>query len=112
MGAWLSNSSRFLRQLNIKLIAPPPNIATISSSYFSADDQITINGTGFGTNGSVKFNDLAATHIDSWTPTQIKAIVPVGVQSGNLFVINSNGVSNGKYYTVNSSTGEPETLFS
>ncbi len=50
---------------------------------------------------------MTATQIDSWTPTQIKVIVPVGVQSGNLFVINSNGVSNGKYYTVNSSTGEP-----
>ncbi len=111
MGATFPGNSKFLRELAIKVIASPPSITSISSNHFSADDQITITGTGFGTSssGSVHFNDLevAPSQIVSWTVTQIKVIVPVGVQTGNLFVTNNNGVSNGKYYTVISSTGEP-----
>jgi pimeloyl-ACP methyl ester carboxylesterase len=94
-------------KVRIMIIAQPPIVNSLSSYTFSADDQITITGTGFGTTGSIKFNSLTASQIVSWTTTQIKVIVPVGVQSGNLFVVNSNGTSNGMAYTVNSSTGEP-----
>lgn len=94
-------------KVQIKIIAQPPIVNSLSSYAFSADDQITITGTGFGTPGSIKFNSLTVSEFVSWTTTQIKVMVPVGVQSGNLFVLNSNGLSNGKAYTIISSTGEP-----
>ncbi len=110
MAARLSNNNRFVRELQITVIAAPPSITSINSNNFSADDEITITGTGFGSTGTVKFNELAAIEIVSWATTQIKAKVPVGVQSGNLIVINANGPSNGIAYAVKSSTGAPEVI--
>jgi hypothetical protein len=97
-------------KVQIKIVAQPPSITSLSSYNFSADDELTIIGTGFGSSGAVNFNDLVASQIVSWSTTQIKAKVPVGVQSGNLFVSNSNRISNAMAYTVKSSTGAPVVI--
>ncbi|MFZ1290474.1 MAG: S8 family serine peptidase [Melioribacteraceae bacterium] len=97
-------------KVQIKIVAQPPTLTSLSSYNFSADDEITIIGTAFSSTGTVKFNDLSTTSYISWSPTQIKVKVPVGVQAGNVFVVNSNGTSNGISYTVKSSTGEPNLI--
>ena len=107
-----SNELDHFTRVRIKIIARPPSITSLSRYDFSADDEITITGTTFGTitNGSVKFNDLVATQINQWNSTTIKVVVPVGVQPGNIYVLNSNGISNGVAYTVISSTGAPVVI--
>ena len=107
-GARFAANARFVRTLVITVLTPVPQITSLSKYLLSADDQITITGTKFGTTtGSVKFsNNLNAT-ISSWTNTQIVCKVPNGVQNGDVFVINSGGSSNGMSYQVISSTGDP-----
>ncbi|MBI1933855.1 MAG: putative Ig domain-containing protein, partial [Ignavibacteriales bacterium] len=109
MGAKLDNNdNEFLRKLTITVIALPPSITSINTNSISADEQLIITGSDFGSSiGSVKFNDVLASSIDSWSGTQIKVKVPSGVQDGNIFVINSNGVSNGVSYTVKISNVAP-----
>ena len=97
-----------LTRLEINVTAPLPQISTISKYSFSADDQIIITGTNFGTSQkSVRFYNNRDGIILSWTDTQIICKVPNGVQSGDVFVINDNGTSNGIPYNVVSSTGDP-----
>jgi uncharacterized protein (TIGR02145 family) len=102
---------KFLSELKITVLPLPPFINSLSSTSISADDQITISGTSFGTAmGTVKFyNNINGTVIN-WSDTQIECTVPNGVQTGNVIVINSAGTSNGIYYQVISSTGDPEIV--
>jgi len=56
---------------------------------------VSLNGTGFGElqgNSLVKFNDVVATDITSWSDTVITAKVPIGAASGNV-VVTINGMS-------------------
>ncbi len=97
-----------LTRLEINVIAAPPQISNLSKDSFSADDQITISGTNFGTSQkTVRFYNNRDGIILGWTDTQIICKVPYGVQNGNVFVVNDNGPSNGLTYNVISSTGDP-----
>ncbi len=103
--------SKFVAQLKITVLAPPPNIISLSKTVLSADDEITITGSNFGSSpGSVYFNSLPATSIVSWTTTSIKCIAPVGIQNGTLFITAPGGPSNAMNYTVVSSTGIPQIV--
>ncbi len=104
----IGGNESFIRELKITILSLPPNISSLNKYQVSADDQLIISGTNFGTSqGTVKcYNNLNATLI-SWNATQIKCYVPNGVQNGNLYVINSAGTSNGISYQVISSTGDP-----
>ena len=93
--------------MQIEIVAPSPGISALSSYLFSADDEITLTGTNLGTTGTVKFGNLVATQIISWSSTQIKCIVPEGVANGVLTVTTSAGTSNGISYSIESSTGDP-----
>jgi len=86
----------------------PIKIDSLSSIVFSADDELTIYGSGFEQVGTVYFNALAADEIISWNETEITLIVPEGVSSGNLIVENMYGSSNEIVYQIISSTGDPE----
>jgi hypothetical protein len=101
-------SQEHLTRLEIKVINPVPLISSLNKYTFSADDQITISGSNFGTTpGTVKFyNNLTGINI-SWKNTEIVCKVPYGVESGNVVIINNSVSSNGVSYTVNSSTGDP-----
>jgi len=107
----LSSTYSFaVTKLRIKVLPPVPVITSLSSYSFSADDQITITGSNFGTSqGSVKFNSLNGS-IVSWSNTSITCTVPVGVANGLLTVVNSGGTSNPMSYQVISSTGNPEVI--
>ncbi len=103
--------SKFVAQLKITVLAPPPTITAISKTSLSADDEITITGSNFGSSaGSVSFNTLSAASIVSWSATSVRCIVPVGVQSGTLFVTAPGGPSNAMNYSVISSTGIPQVV--
>lgn len=106
-----NNNTKFVAQLVITVIAPPPSVSSLSKTNFSADDEITINGSNFGNSaGSVYFNSLAAASIVSWSSTSIRCIVPSGVQSGGLYVTTAGGPSNSYNYSIISSTGNPVVL--
>jgi len=105
-----ANGSKFLARLEITVLQSLPNISTVSSNSFSADDIITISGSNFNTSGIVKFGTIAATTINSWTSTSISCVVPEGIQDANIMVITNGGASNGMPYQVISSTGDPEVV--
>ena len=99
-----------MTRLTFYITNPVPIISSINKAVISADDQIVITGTNFGTPGSVKFNDISSSNIQQWTATSITCIVPQGVTAGSVTVSNSDGTSNGYSYTVLSSTGIPQVL--
>ncbi len=86
----------------------PIIIDSLSTYVFSADDEITVYGSGFEQTGTVLLNTLAADEILSWDDTEISLVVPEGVSSGNLKVENMYGSSNAIAYQIVSSTGNPE----
>jgi hypothetical protein len=110
MAARLQNDAKFIRKFSIVVLAPPPSLNEIDKYSFSADDLITISGTNFGTNGIVKFGDMSAIDIVSWSSNSIKCKVPKNVNSGILYLVNSGGTSNGISYQIESSTGFPERI--
>src|SRR5207244_1963994 len=62
---------------------------------------VTINGSNFGSSGTVTFNGIVATvQSGNWSTGQIITAVPVGASSGQV-VVNANGVSsNGISFTI------------
>ena len=63
----VGSNAQFLRELNINIVGPLPNISSLSKASFSAGDQIAIIGNNFGTNGSIKLNSILAGAILSRT---------------------------------------------
>jgi len=66
-----------------------PTISSISPSSARAGDQVTINGTNFGStqgSGSVWLGSKYAASIVSWSATQIVAVVASGAVSGTVQV--------------------------
>jgi RHS repeat-associated protein len=61
---------------------PTPNVTSLSPNSGGVGTSVTINGTDFGTAGSVTFNSVPATSITSWSNTQIVATVPSAVPEG------------------------------
>jgi len=103
-------NEKFLRELKINVIEQPPNIVSLSSYSFSADDLITISGNNFMNSGIVKFGTVPANTINNWTNSSIICIVPEGIQNAGVYVITNSGTSNGVSYQVISSTGDPEVI--
>lgn len=94
-------------RLIIEVVPQPPSITSLSSSEFSADDRIQINGSNFTTStGKVKFNELDGLNY-SWSDNEIEVTVPEGIEGGTLYVQNSNGISEGFGYQIISNTGDP-----
>ncbi|WP_163324831.1 InlB B-repeat-containing protein [Draconibacterium mangrovi] len=101
MGAELSGGDYFLRMLSITVLDPLPSITSLSENSFCGNDIITINGTNFGTQqGTIKFNSLSSSTINSWSNTSIQCTVPSGIEAGNIYVINSAGTSNGFSFSI------------
>jgi hypothetical protein len=103
------NTPAYLTRLQLQVTSPPPEITKISSNTIAADDQITISGRNFGSGGSVEFDDLQASDIQSWSNTSIQVTVPEGVEPGNLTVITNAGASRGLSYQLVNSPGDPST---
>lgn len=84
----------------------PPVLSTMSPAYGPVNTVVTINGTGFqagsGTS-SVKFNGTEATSFTVLSATQIKAVVPAGVTTGNITVTTDNCTGTGTAFTVSGS---------
>lgn len=79
-----------------------PEIGAVGPTMGRAGDVVTIDGEGFGTTpGTVWFGSVAGT-IQSWGPTQIKAIVPSGITPSvvNVTVQVGSKTSNGFPYDV------------
>ncbi len=76
-----------------------PHINSLTPNSGQVDDEITIDGTGFGaTQGTVKFNGVSATVV-SWGNLQIVAKVPE-TTSGDVLVTSGGNDSNGVAFTV------------
>ena len=79
-----------------------PSITSLSPTSGAIGTSVTVTGSGFqSTQGtsSVTFNGVPATPT-SWNSTQIKAPVPAGAATGNVFVITGGLSSNAKTFTV------------
>ncbi len=78
-----------------------PHVNSLSPTSGQVDDEITINGTGFGTNqgsSTVKFNGVTAS-IVSWGNLQVVAKVPETI-TGDVVVTVGGNDSNGVSFTV------------
>ncbi|MBI4051826.1 MAG: SMP-30/gluconolactonase/LRE family protein, partial [Elusimicrobia bacterium] len=72
-----------------------------SPSYGRPGDRVTLIGAGFGSGpGKVFFNYVPAT-VQSWTDTNIEAVVPTGTETGFIWVQRADNIpSNRSRYTV------------
>ncbi|MHB8896992.1 MAG: IPT/TIG domain-containing protein, partial [Candidatus Geothermincolia bacterium] len=89
-----------------------PTLTTVSPSNGYVGNTVTLTGTGFGVTRAdsvVKFNGTAATSYTSWSDTSIKCKVPTGATTGDVKVVACGLNSNGKPFTVNSTTPPVET---
>jgi len=81
--------------------ALPPTISSVAPYYARMGDPVTIAGQRFGeTKGTVTFSGGQTGEISSWEDTRIVATVPIGAQTGPLYVQNQNGTSPGAYFYV------------
>jgi RHS repeat-associated protein len=94
VGGVSSNSLPFTLE-NLAVTGISPNSGSVGS-------QVTINGTGFGSSQSTSTVDFYGTiaTIQSWSDTQIVAIVPAGVVSGPVDVTVGSVTWYGPVFTV------------
>jgi len=107
MTPYSGNDTKDFTRLNFYISNPPPILSSMSSNSISTDDEITLSGSGFGFSGTIRFNDVIATNIVSWSNTSITCVVPEGIDDGTVTVNNSNGTSNSLSYTVIYDDGTP-----
>ena len=70
-------------------------VNAVSPEAGSVGTQVTVTGSGFGSSqGTISFNNVAATTISSWSNTQIVATVPTGATTGGVKVTVSGTSSN------------------
>ena len=87
-------------------LAAPSITPPLVPSQGTTGTAVTINGSNYGADqasvhGHVYFGGAAeATTISSWNDTQIVATVPDGAYTGNVYVVNDGGSSNGVQFTV------------
>ncbi len=77
------------------------SITSLNVNKGPFNTQVTINGTGFGSEGTssvVLFNDKVAT-INSWTDTKIVAVVPIEAGTGVVTVVVKGVVLTGPVFT-------------
>ncbi|MEN6295141.1 MAG: IPT/TIG domain-containing protein [Chloroherpetonaceae bacterium] len=76
-----------------------PRIFSAGVGTAGIGDVVVIKGINFGNEtGSVEFNKVAATKINSWNDTTINVVVPVGAESGDLIIKTSDGKSSDAFY--------------
>lgn len=106
-GPTASAPSGLVHLKNFTLSPPPtPQISSLSPSFGSVNETITISGSNFGSSFStVTFGGNATAPCSSWAGTAIICRVPNGAVSGNVTVTTSQGTSNGVNFNV--ITGAP-----
>jgi uncharacterized protein YkwD len=91
--------------------APPPasvpSLDALTPDQGAAGDIVTLSGSRFGSAaGSVNFSGVTAP-ILAWSDRQIRVKVPAGAASGSVYVQASSGLSNGRGFTVLTTTTAP-----
>jgi RHS repeat-associated protein len=88
VGGVVSSSNPTFTVSNLFVNVVSPNAGAVNT-------QVTVSGTGFGsTQGTISFNNVAATSISSWNNTQIIANVPTGATTGAVKVVAGGVASN------------------
>jgi YD repeat-containing protein len=75
-------------------VLPTPSVSSVSPNPAPIGAVVTMTGTKFGASqgtSTVSFNGTLATQINSWSDTQIQAVVPAGASTGTI-VVTVNGV--------------------
>jgi RHS repeat-associated protein len=88
---------------NVYFTVPAPTIASLSPTIGGVGNSVTITGTGFQptqSSGSQVIISGGGATIQSWSNTQIIAIVPPSATTGSVRVNVNNGPSNYVTYTV------------
>ena len=78
----------------------PAVITSISPTQVTPGAQMTITGTGFGTNAGLVATANTNANVVSWTDTQIVITIVPGTTGGWLYVNCANGTSNGEQFTM------------
>lgn len=89
-------------------VTASPVINNLSVTSGGEGSSVTINGSNFGSSGTVSFGGTVATvQSGNWGTSQITTTVPAGASSGPV-VVNANGVpSNGINFTIPPSITSP-----
>jgi hypothetical protein len=92
------------------VVPPPvsvPSLDAISPAQGAVGDVVTLSGSRFGSvAGSVSFAGVLG-QVVSWSDTQVKTRVPAGASSGSVYVQATNGLSNGRGFTVLTASAPP-----
>jgi hypothetical protein len=101
-GVYVQNPGEAISN-SMSLTVNCPAIASIIPSSAVVGQQITINGTYFGSvNGYVMYPNTYFGYNNSWTDNQIVTTVPTGAQSGPVYIYTPAGAqSNSVSFTVN-----------
>ncbi len=95
--------------------AAAPSVAQVAPNTASVGDTVTITGTRFGSvqgANTVSIGGTIAQTIISWSDTLIRARVPNGATSGNVFVIAGTSSSNAVAIVISGTTPPPQVSFS
>lgn len=86
-------------------VAIPPTILDIKPNVGAVGNKVELIGIGFGSEqGTVTFSGVTAANITDWKSNSIKVIVPDNVVSGNVQVIDDEGVKSNTFnFTVKDS---------
>ncbi|AEV84579.1 acarviose transferase (ATase) [Actinoplanes sp. SE50] len=83
-----------------------PRIGGVGPVVTRAGATVTVEGTGFGSGGTVAIGGVPAT-VQQWTADRITATVPVGVPTGAVQVTVGNGSGTSNGYPITTRTGKP-----
>ncbi|MBK7148651.1 MAG: hypothetical protein IPH78_07435 [Bacteroidetes bacterium] len=79
---------------NLMVLAAPVITSVVGSNTPGAS--VVINGTGFGTSGSVTLGGVALS-TSLWSNTSISATLPIGTCGGNLEIVNNCGFASAAF---------------
>ncbi|MCK9409783.1 MAG: IPT/TIG domain-containing protein [Bacteriovoracaceae bacterium] len=85
----VNNKTSNKKKFTIIIITGSPLLTSIAPDSGKTGDTITVNGSNFGSSRGtsvVSFGSIPAITYVSWSETQIKSVIPVGLASGSINV--------------------------
>jgi hypothetical protein len=87
----------------------PPSLTGLTPASGPKGSRVALAGRGLGSAGSVTFASGRPARVLAWSDTRVDVEVPDGAVTGDVFVQNGGGVSNGVHFDVLPSGTPPST---
>src|SRR5689334_22644408 len=100
------------RQGGAPPVTPPalrPSLTGITPASARPGDRVSLAGSALGSAGTVTFPAGQAARVVAWSDTRVDVEVPQGAQSGDVYLQNGAGTSNGVRFEVLGPTGPPSS---